>query len=540
MMALVPTRLQLATCGLATVLSMIPPAAAQGQTETVSQALRQGLEEGAQRIGGRSCGRWPLAQVYEARDHQPLWLGSDAGARRAKQLAAALEHAAREGLDPGDYAIEGIRARAGAEDPRRRAELDLLITCDLLRYVADLRHGRAAVRAADPEVHLPVGKIDAAKELAAAQASSDLEKFLAGKAPDQPAYRVLRSLLADLRGQETWRPIPKGRPLEEGMTGRRVTLLRRRLLASGDLKSASLQAAAFDYEMADAVRRFQGRHDLEPDGVAGPATLRALNRPTGARIQQVIINMERLRWLPDAAAQRSIMVNLAGFQLEVIEGGWPVLTMPVIIGRRYRRSPMFSGSMTYLELNPTWTVPESIAVRDYLPKLRRDPGTLTEQGFRVFSGGRELDFQRIDWSRVSARRFPYILRQDPGPQNALGRIKFMLPNRFQIYLHDTPAGELFSRRVRTFSSGCIRVARPHDLAAYLLKDDPAWGPWRIDEMIAGGKTTQVSLPTPMPVYLGYATVWVGDDGAAHYRADIYGRDARLGGVLFGRGYRGES
>lgn len=540
MMALARPSLCFVTCLLAASLVLIPRARAEGEETAVAQALRSSLEGGAPRVDGRLLGQWRLVRVYQSRDFRPLWLEADGGARRARQLAKVLKAAERDGLDPKDYAIKPLTDWAGAADPRRQADLELLITSELLHYLSDLRHGRAAIRAAEPEVHLPPGRIDIAKTLEAAEADSDLGRFLASRAPAQPAYRALRRLLAELRNQAAWRRIPGGKPLEEGMTGRRVALLRKRLLASGDLTESSAEPKVFDYQLADAVHRFQSRHDLEPDGVAGPATLRALNRPMSARIQQVIINMERLRWLPDEAAHRAIIVNLAGFQLAVLEGGWPVLTMPVIIGKRYRRSPMFSGTMTYLELNPTWTVPESIAAGDYLPKLRRDPGFLAEESFRVITGGREVDPLFIDWSRVPAKPFPYILRQDPGPGNALGRVKFMFPNRFHVYLHDTPAGELFSRRVRTFSSGCIRVADPLALAGYLLKDDPKWTPWRVDEVLDSGETTEVPLRAPMPIYLTYATIWIGDDGAAQYRGDIYGRDAGLGQALFGRAYRGET
>ena len=522
--------------GLALLTALMAPAAA----ETPAEILRLRLEAEAPRIEGRALDRWPLAEIYRERAFAPLWLGADRGEERARQLAAALRAAAREGLEPGDYAVDAITVRAASEDPRRQAELDLLITSELLGYLSDLRHGRPAARAADPELHLPRGRLDIASELAAAEAAFDLAGHLAERAPSRPAYRDLRRHLADLRGRAATRPVPGGKPLEEGATGRRVARLQERLRASGDLAVAPRQPAELDFDLVDAVRRFQLRHDLEPDGVAGPATLRRLNRETEARIQQVVINMERLRWLPETVDSRAILVNLAGFRLEVQESGRPVMAMPVIVGRRYRQSPAFAGSMTYLELNPTWTVPKSIAVRDYLPKLRRDPDALAEKDFRILRGGRAVESREVDWSRVSAERFPYVLQQNPGPSNALGRIKFMFPNRFAVYLHDSPADELFSRRIRTFSSGCVRVARPMELAAYLLRDDPDWDRWRLEDMIATGETTQVGLPEAVPVYITYATVWVGDDGAAQYRRDIYGRDARLGRALFGRGYRAES
>ena len=296
--------------------------------------------------------------------------------------------------------------------------------------------------------------------------------------------------------------------------------------------------ALFDERLAAAVARFQRRHGLNDDGAVGPTTLSALNVPVEHRIEQIILNMERWRWMPDDLGRRYIQVNMAGFGLEVIEDGWPVMAMRVVVGRPYRRTPVFSARMTYMVINPTWNVPASIAKRDYLPKLRRNPGRVAEHQIRVFDSWngrtREVDPRKIDWSRVSASRFPYMLRQDPGHQNALGRIKFMLPNPFSIYLHDTPSVQLFEREVRTFSSGCIRLQEPFALADYLMKDSTQWSSTRIQEEIVSGRTTNVGLPAAIPVHFTYSTAWVDAEGELHFHGDIYGRDALLRKALFGR------
>ena len=224
-------------------------------------------------------------------------------------------------------------------------------------------------------------------------------------------------------------------------------------------------------------------------------------------------------------------MNIADFRLELIEAGAPTLEMRVIAGRQARRTPFFTGEITSILLNPTWTVPEKIAIEDKLPLILDDPYYLEDNGFKVFAPSgkewREIDPADVDWTRLSKTHFPYRLRQEPGPKNALGRIKFQIPNRHDIYLHDTPSHELFARTERTFSSGCIRVERAVDLAERLLAADPAWTRARIEETIAAGATVSVRLPEPLPVYLLYWTAWVDRDGALQLREDVYGRDAAL-------------
>ena len=323
------------------------------------------------------------------------------------------------------------------------------------------------------------------------------------------------------------------------MEGRRVAVLRERLAITGDLDAPAERDEVFGDRLIGAVERFQARHGLEVDGVVGPATRRALNLPVAQRIAQILLNMERWRWMPDDLGRRYILVNLASFDLEVMAEGWSVMRMRVVVGRPYRKTPIFSSRMRHLEFNPTWTVPPSIAGADLLPIVRGDPDYLERSRIRVFdswgSGARELDPATIDWSRVSAERFPYMLRQDPGLDNALGLVKFIMPNGFSVYLHDTPQQQLFARRTRTFSSGCIRLERPMALAAYLLKDQAGWNPLRIDDVVYSGETTRVALSHPIPVHMTYSTAWVDPDGTLHFRADPYERDSILHQALFGTG-----
>lgn len=535
-------------CGLAlavlTWIGQASPAFAAASLPEIAAELKSRLTAKSVQVDAHLLKSERIRRFYAERDFRPLWVGRMDGERQAEQLVEVLRQVGREGLEPADYAPGSIAGRIGLDSSVEMAELDLLLTHEILRYVEDLRNGRTAPRAADPELFVNLRKLDRRAILEGATAVFDLRKFLAGFVPANPVYGRLRKLLAVYRtiaARGGWPAVPKGRALEEGMRNRRVALLRQRLALSGDLPGAATGSQAFDFELTQAVQSFQRRHGLEDDGVVGPATRRALNVPVADRIQQIVINMERWRWMPDDLGARYILVNIAAFGLQVVEGGWPLLNMRVVIGRPYRRTPWFSGRMTYLEFNPTWNVPTSIAEKDYLPRLRKDPTILAEQNIRVLTSGQsrlhEVDPAKVDWHRVRAGKFPYMLRQDPGPENALGRVKFMFPNAFNVYLHDTPRGELFSRRVRTFSSGCIRVDRPLELANFLFKDDPNWTPEKIDEVLRGGTTTRADLPAALPVHLTYSTVWAGSDGVVNFREDIYGRDALLGKALFGRAYR---
>jgi murein L,D-transpeptidase YcbB/YkuD len=312
----------------------------------------------------------------------------------------------------------------------------------------------------------------------------------------------------------------------------RVAALRRRLAATGELPPGSdLRQTLFDAPLADALRRFQSRHGLEADGVAGKRTVDALNTPAPARARQIVANLERLRWLPLELGPRHLLVNIADYRLTLTEAGAPTIRMRVIAGKQMRRTPFFAGDITGIVLNPAWTVPEKIAIEDKLPLILRDPRYLEKNGFTVYAPAgadwREVKPAGVAWKRLSATNFPYQLRQAPGPGNALGRVKFQIPNRHDVYLHDSPSRELFLRRERSFSSGCIRVERAVDLAARLLAPDPAWTRERIEAAIASGTTVSVPLAAPLPTYLLYWTAWVDGDGALQLREDVYGSDRAL-------------
>lgn len=343
-----------------------------------------------------------------------------------------------------------------------------------------------------------------------------------------PALENAISTYREIATQGGWPTVPEGPALQEGDTDNRLLFLRKRLVASADLARSAVQGNRFDDILKEAVQRFQTRHGLTADGVVGAKTLGELNVPVDERIRQLTASLERCQPLPQALEPRHILVNIAAFTLTVFDNGKPVLSMPVIVGKTFRQTPVFNGRIASLVLNPSWEVPHSIATADLLPKIQKNPDFLAKLHLRVFrdwTANSEIEPATIDWAKLKPARFPYRLHQDPGPSNALGRVKFLFPNPYDVYLHDTPAHELFRKDARTFSSGCIRLARPLDLAVYLLQGTPLGSLAALNEAIGRDKTQNIAIPSPIAVHIVYMTAWVDNDGIVQFRPDIYHRDS---------------
>lgn len=492
-----------------------------------------------------------LHHFYERRGYQPAWSSEAGPAPVVSSLLHAIREARLEGLNPGDYHLDMIlimlRMIEGSQEPgqdidrRLLMELDLLLTDAFLIYGSHLLAGRINPETIDPEWQANRREMDLAALLQKALESQRIQEALQSLLPVQPGYGRLKQALAQYQhvaAEGNWPIVPAGPNLRKGDRGERVASLRVRLTASGDLHGCldTGHPSDFDDLLDQGVKRFQWRHGLDIDGVVGPATLAALNVPAQARARQIALNLERWRWLPQDLGTRYVVANIASFELQAIENNQEVFAMRVVVGRDYRRTPVFSGRITYLVLCPYWYIPTTIAVEDIAPLVCKNPDYLEQQKISVFKGkgpdAIDVDPHVIDWSHVSEETFAYRLRQDPGPQNPLGRIKFMFPNEYEVYLHDTSAKGLFARSNRAFSSGCLRIEKPLDLAVFLLQKSPCWDRETLLQALEEEREQIVTLPESIPVHLLYWTAWVDETGVVHFRHDVYGRDQLLEKALY--------
>ena len=361
--------------------------------------------------------------------------------------------------------------------------------------------------------------------------SEPFENVFANYLGRTPIYFQLQHLLVEHRriaAAGGWPAVPPGKTLREGDDESRVVALRRRLAVTGDLgPGADTESSLFDDTLATAVAGFQGRHGLGADGIVGRQTYAALSVPVEDRIDQLRLSLERLRWLRAERKERFVAVNIAGFRVLFHDRGGIAWMARAMVGKAYRQTPIFRGRMQYLEINPTWTVPPVVIEGDVLPAIKRDPRYLQKQNMSVIDrDGRRVDPSSIDWHAYS-RGIPYSIRQEPGPRNALGEIKFIFPNKHFVFLHDTPNRGLFDQPKRTFSSGCIRVENPFELAELLLDEPEKWNRQTLEAVRDSRETRRIRTPMRTSVLILYLTASVEPDGRARFLEDIYGRDAKL-------------
>ena len=419
--------------------------------------------------------------------------------------------------------IESLSTAAQAD---ARLALELLLTDAFLSQA--LHRGRGAVSPPnlDADWQVPQAEIDAgALLLATAAQGHGVLGTLDGLWPPDPEYARLVARRAEIAagGDEVTVQIAGGPLLRPGQSNDRVVLLKERLLGPG------AHTPLYDDALRRELEAFQRSAGLEPDGLVGDNTLEVLNATRVSWLDRIDANLERWRWLPRETPDTYIRVNIAAFTLRAMDEDEPALTMNVIVGRPYRRTPVFTETLKYIVLNPYWNVPHSIAVKDKLPLLKADAAAEAAKGYQVRPHGAEefVAVDALDWQAVTPRSFSYHLRQRPGPENALGQSKFMLPNPYAVYLHDTPSRDLFARQERTFSSGCIRLENPVALATWLLKREQNRDANRVSQLIDSKETHTLYLKTPVPVYLVYFTAFSLEDGTVTFRRDIYDRDRVL-------------
>lgn len=528
---------------LATLIILVlpvPSVTAAGPSEPLVQRI-EALEGGqpVQVLGEPVLAREALRRFYENHGFQLAW--SSPGHRR--ELAEAIRQIANDGLNPVDYHGElladlVLRARDDLSG-EMRADIDLLFTDAFLLAASHLLEGKVNPQTIHAEWNASRQHRDLAVTLAEALRDDTIAATLNSLRPNHPAYAKLteaRNRLTPLLGHP-WLPIADGPSIHPGGQDPRLPEIRRRLTALGDIPDPAGTGTPFtdptlySEDLDPVIPNFQARHGLEPDGIIGKQTLAAVNLMPVERIRQIDASLERWRWLPQSLGDDYVIVNIAGFGLQLVMDGREALRSRVIVGRPYRQTPVFSDRIRYLVFNPTWTVPRKLMIEDLLPEIVRDPAYLDRQDISVYQGWgadrQKIDPAAIDWPSLSRNNFPYQLVQEPGPLNALGQVKFMFPNPYAVYLHDTPGQYLFGRQERSFSSGCIRVEKPMELAEQLLAGAPEWNRTTIDRLLEEKTPVTAILPEPIAIYIQYWTAWVDEAQRIQFRDDIYNRDFRL-------------
>jgi len=474
---------------------------------------------------------------YEARSDAPAWSGG-ASHSALPSLVSAIENAKTHGLDPSDYGLEVL---LGLEPYPVGITPDQFVTRAYFDLARDLLQGRVRL---DHDVRWPFtpSHVDLPAHLANALESGDIVESLEALAPSHREYQRLREALVEYQSLAApgYGPVfETTKTLHPGDIDPDIARLRARLEAMGEIERIELpetasalessdipQVNVYDDELEAVVRRIQGHAHLEDDGVVGAETRAWINVSIERRVDELRTNLERWRWMPRDLGLHHILVNLPDYRLQIFENYEPVGRHDVIIGRPSRRSPILSATITHVVANPWWETPHSLAVRDELPLFQRDPGAVSRLGFQVIDreSGEVVDASQIDWSTVSASNFPYRLRQAPGPLNALGQVKLIFPNPYNTYLHDTPSRSLFERHARAFSSGCVRVQNPVDLAEWVIRVGTDLDDGAVRLAIETGRETRIDLPDAVEVHFLYLTAFSDDVGRVRFVPDVYNRD----------------
>ena len=479
-----------------------------------------------------------LYSYYFETGFRPIWIGSeDENIRRRQAFLSALGSSSIHGIPLGNARKRRIEdLLSGVDDLQSAAAAEVEISSEFVQFARELNSGFLDPQDVDKNI-VPSREILATDFLLNGISEKDPEVFISSLAPGSADYAnllMLHEKYRSLAASGGWGPKVEAEGLKWGASGPDVVALRNRLIRMGYLPR--IAETTYGQAITLAVRRFQLDHGLEADGLAGPLTIKAVNVEPIERLGQVIASLERARWMNKPLGERHIYVNLANFRAEVMDNGRPVFESRVVVGQNTTRlrTPEFSDVMTHMTVNPVWYVPRSIAVGEVLPQLKQDPSA--EAALEIFDPETgTVDRAEIDFNAYNASDFPFRMRQPPGPTNALGAVKFMFPNKYNIYMHDTPEKKLFESDVRAYSHGCIRVHRAFDFARMLLSEQMSPSFDFFENLIQSRTEVHVNFDEPLPVHVTYRTAWVTPDGRTNFRADIYNRDKAIYNALLASG-----
>ena len=480
-----------------------------------------------------------IAKFYAERSHRPLW--ADGNPKTMLALITAIERTPDHGMVASRYNLAALEALwMAADSPEGLAALEVAAAQSFVQFAKELTSGVLDPKTIHEEMNATRKLPKTATVLENVAAATDMAAHYKSLQPSSPEYAQMLALKVELEALISsggWGPIvPTGPTLRPGQSNERVAALRIRLNERGyDL--ADVTSRAFTDDLDAAVKAFQIDFGLNSDGLVGSQTLASINAQPDVRLKQVVVNLERMRWMNYKLGERHIYVNIPDYRASVMDDGEVTLSFRVVVGTDEHQTAEFSDSMTHIIANPTWHVPYSIASEEYLPELLRDPTVLQRNNIKMLisGSGQEVDSTLIDYSHFTEENFPFDLKQLPSPNNALGLVKFMFPNKYNIYLHDTPSKSLFSKDGRAFSHGCVRVQKPMEFAYTLLSKQEVNSKAVFNGALDTGEETQIDLVSPVPVHIVYRTAWVDNSGEPQYRHDIYGRDVLVFDALVNAG-----
>ncbi|WP_171015914.1 L,D-transpeptidase family protein [Devosia sp. FKR38] len=464
---------------------------------------------------------------YGSRHFEPIWVSQTASggvefSAPAQKILKLFAQAASEGLRPEDYLTADLDVTGVKADPTRMAELETAFSRAAMRYATHIYTGRIVPSSVSANLDIAPKKLDEAGLLVQLATSADPVAVLNALEPTHPEFLALKAALATFDETQTDRPIaiPAGRTLRPGMTDERIPTLRQRF----ELPLGTDNV--YDDTLVEAVKTFQAAHDLDVDGVMGPATLAAVNGGAPLTRADILANMERWRWMPRDLGAFNVFVNVPEFRLAISRDGQEEYTTRVVVGTTKNQTPIFSDNIRHIVVNPYWNVPSSIIRGEIAPAVMNNPGYIDSHNYDLLYNGNPVSPWAVDWSQVSTTNFPFRVRQRPGSGNALGQIKFLFPNKHDVYLHDTPSKSLFARDFRAYSHGCVRVQNPMEFAGALMANEPNISRASLEAMF-GSAERWVNPQTQIPVHIAYFTIRVEADGSLRSFNDIYGHNAKL-------------